>query len=221
MGSAMPTGPSSTSVRVFLVDDHEMVRRGLRDLLMAAGGFVIVGESGSAREAVRRIPAARPDVALLDVRLPDGSGIEVCRQLRALDPSIRVLMVTTYDDEEAQLSALLAGASGVVLKEIRSGDLVDSMHRVARGEQLLDATTAAAAAERARQAAEDPRLAALTPQERRVLDCIAEGLSNRQTGARLGISEKTVKNHVTQVLAKLALTGRTQAAIFAVGARHR
>lgn len=212
-------GATGAPIRVFLLDDHEMVRLGLRDLLVSAGGFIVVGESASAREAIRRIPALRPNVALLDVRLPDGSGIEVRRQVRARDPRIRAVMVTTFDDDEARLSALLAGASGFVLKQIRSGDLAASLRRVAAGESLIDAASAPEIVDRAGAAVGDPRLSTLTPQERRILDLIAEGLTNRQIGERLGISEKTVKNHVTQILGKLGFSRRTQAAVFAVGRR--
>jgi two-component system, NarL family, response regulator DevR len=206
-------------VRVFLLDDHEMLRRGVRDMLLEAGGFTIVGEASSAAEAIRTVPALRPDVALLDVQLPDGSGIEVCRHVRALDPTIRAVMLTTFDDDEARLAAALAGASGFVSKRIRGHDLVEAVHRVAAGESLLDARSAAEAVRRARTRALDPRLAALTGQEQRVLDLIADGLTNRQIGERLGIGENTVKNYVTSVLLKLGLTRRTQAAVF--GARIR
>ncbi len=157
----------------------------------------------------------RPDVALLDVRLPDGSGIEVCRRVRARDPRIRAVMVTTYDDDEARLSAVLAGAAGFVLKQIRSDDLATSLRRVA-AEMLIDSHAVAELLDREDPASGDPRLSTLTPQERRILDLIAEGLTNRQIGDRLGNSEKTVKNHVTQILGKLGFTRRTQAAVFAV-----
>ncbi|HEY6795632.1 MAG TPA: response regulator transcription factor [Kineosporiaceae bacterium] len=201
-------------VRVFLLDDHEMLRRGVRDMLLETGGFEVVGESGSAVGAVRTLPALRPDVALLDVQLPDGSGIEVCRHVRGLDPAIRAVMLTTFDDDEARLAAALAGASGFVSKRIRGHDLVDAVRRVASGESLLDARAAADAVQRARATTVDPRVAALTGQEHRVLDLIADGLTNRQIGERLGIGENTVKNYVTSVLLKLGLTRRTQAAVF-------
>jgi DNA-binding NarL/FixJ family response regulator len=207
------------AVRVFLLDDHEMLRRGVRDMLLEAGGFEIAGESASAAEAIRLLPALRPDVALLDVQLPDGSGIEVCRHVRTLDPGIRALMLTTFDDDEARLAAALAGASGFVSKRIRGSDLIESVRRVAAGETLLDHRAAADAVRRARITAADPRLAALTGQEHRVLDLIADGLTNRQIGERLGIGENTVKNYVTSVLLKLGLTRRTQAAVFGAKAR--
>ncbi len=204
-------------VRVFLLDDHELIRRGLRDTFESAGGFVVVGESSSAREAARRIPALRPDVMLLDVQLPDGSGIEVCRHVRAIDPGVRALMVTTYDDAAARLAATLAGASGFVLKQIRAGDLVSAVRRVAAGEVVLDLAERDAAVARVR--AQPSRLDTLTGRERRVLDLLAEGLTNRQIGERLGIGEKTVKNHVTNLLLKLGFQRRTQAAVFLTRAR--
>jgi two-component system response regulator DevR len=209
-------------IRVYILDDHDMIRRGLRDILTEAGGFEVIGDSGSAREAARRIPALRPDVALLDVQVPDGSGIEVCRQVRARDPRIRALMVTTFDDQDARMAAVIAGASGFVLKQIRGDDLVDAVRRVAAGADLSDNGGIVDAARRARDAGDatvDPRLASLTAQEQRILDLITDGLTNRQIGERLGIGEKTVKNYVTRLLLKLGLVRRTQAAVF--GARAR
>jgi two-component system, NarL family, response regulator DevR len=204
-------------IRVFILDDHELVRRGMRDLLVESGGFEIVGESGSAREAIRRIPALRPRVALLDVRLPDGSGLDVCRAVRALDPSIAVLMITSFDDEQAMVSATLAGAAGFVLKQVRGTDLASAVRQVAAGDSLLDPAEVEATARRLRGCSGDPRMARLTGQEQRILDLIVEGLTNRQIGDRLHIAEKTVKNHVTNVLVKLGFERRTQAAVF--GAR--
>lgn len=201
------------TIRVFIVDDHEMLRRGLRTMLEEAGGFDVVGEAATAREAVAVLCELRPDIALLDVKLPDGSGIEVCRHLRTIEPAIRVLVVTTYDDEEARLAATLAGAAGFVSKQIRGATLVESVRRVAAGETLLDEATAADAVRRAHTRT-DPRLAALTAQETRVLNLIADGLTNRQIGERLSIGEKTVKNYVTSVLLKLGMSRRTQAAVF-------
>ena len=200
-------------IRVFLLDDHELLRRGLRDALALQAGFRVVGESGSAREAARRIPALRPDVMLLDVQLPDGSGIEVCRQVRSVDPDIHGLIVTTYDDDEARLSAALAGASGFVLKQIRSAELVSAVRQVARGHFLMDGAGVWTALERVAGRLPDPRLRRLTGQERRVLELIANGLTNRQIGDQLGVREKTVKNYVTSILLKLGLQRRTQAAV--------
>jgi DNA-binding NarL/FixJ family response regulator len=208
------------TIRVFLLDDHEVVRRGLRELLEVEDDIDVIGESGSAQEAARRIPALRPDVMVLDARLPDGSGIDVCRDVRSVDPSIVGLVLTSYDDEAALTAAVAAGASGYVLKDVRGGDLVDSIRRVASGESLLDP----AMVRRLRQLwgheePADPRLATLTPQERRILDCIGEGLTNRQIGEKLSLAEKTVKNYVTSVLAKLGMERRTQAAVYVAGQR--
>lgn len=207
------------ALRLYLLDDHEMLRRGVRDMLVEAGGFEIVGESWSALEALRVLPALRPDVALLDVRLPDGSGTDVCRHVRAQDPRIRVVILTTFDDAETRLAAATAGAEGFVSKRISGSQLVTTVRRVAAGACLLDPLAAAEAARRSRTASRDPRLAALTGQEQRVLDLIADGLTNRQIGERLGIGENTVKNYVTGVLLKLGLSRRTQAAV--VGSRAR
>ncbi|WP_323102121.1 response regulator transcription factor [Intrasporangium sp. YIM S08009] len=203
------------TIRVFLLDDHEIVRRGLRDLLEANPGFEVVGESGLAAEAARRIPALRPDVAVFDVRLPDGSGIEACRQVLSVDPTIACLILTSYDDDDALAAAVLAGASGFLLKDVRSNGLVEAVERVAAGENLLD--TARAHRLRASWAdgqEKDPRLRSLTPQERRVLDHVAAGETNRQIGEAMSLAEKTVKNYVTSVLAKLGMERRTQAAVY-------
>lgn len=203
-------------IRVFLLDDHELVRSGLRELFEHSGGFEVVGESGSAAEAARRIPALRPHVAILDGRLPDGSGIDVCREVRSLDPQIRGLILTSYDDDEALVSAVLAGASGYVLKTVRSRELLESVRRVAAGESLLDPALVDRVQARLSSGPEaPPELRDLTEQERRVLMLIAEGLTNREIGERLFLAEKTVKNYVTNVLAKLGFERRTQAAIFA------
>lgn len=203
-------------MRVFLLDDHEVVRRGMRDLLEATGDVEVVGEAATAGEALRRIPAARPDVAVLDVRLPDGSGIDVCRRVRSDSPGVHALVLTSYDDDDALLAAVVAGASGYLLKQARSADLVDAVRRVAAGHSLLDPAVAARARHRLRTGDhEDPRLSSLTTTERAVLDLIAEGLTNRQVGERMFIAEKTVKNHVTSLLAKLGLERRTQAAVLA------
>ncbi len=202
-------------VRVFLLDDHEIVRRGLRDLLTGTPGFDVVGESGSAREAARRIPALRPDVAVYDVRLPDGSGVEACREVRSVDPSIAGLILTSFDDEQALATAVLAGASGFLLKDIRGNGLVDAIRRVAAGENLLDTERADRLREAWRSATPvDRRLNELSPQERRILDHVAAGLTNRQIGSAMHLAEKTVKNYVTSVLAKLGMERRTQAAVY-------
>ena len=203
-------------IRVFLLDDHEIVRRGLRDLLEGEGDIEVVGESGSAREAAARIPALRPHVAVLDARLPDGSGIDVCRDVRATDPSIKALILTSYDDDEALFAAIMAGAAGYVLKQIGAGDLVDSVRRVAAGQSLIDPQLMAKVLERVRSGPpEHEELAGLTEQERKILALIAEGMTNRQIGERLYLAEKTVKNYVSSILAKLGLERRTQAAVLA------
>jgi len=203
-------------IRVFLLDDHEVVRRGLRDLLEGEGDIEIVGESGTAREATARIPALRPDVAVLDARLPDGSGIDVCRDVRSTDPSIKALILTSYDDDEALFAAIMAGAAGYVLKQIGAGDLVDSVRRVAAGQSLIDPQLMARVLERVRSGPpEHEELAGLTDQERKILALIAEGLTNRQIGDRLFLAEKTVKNYVSSILSKLGLERRTQAAVLA------
>lgn len=210
-------GAAPAPVRVFILDDHELVRRGMRDLLDQVGGFQVVGDCATAREATARIPALRPDVALLDVQLPDGSGIDVCRAIRAQDPTIHVLMVTSFDDEQAVLAATLAGASGLVLKQLTGPGLVDSIRQVAAGHKLADPDTAQQVKQKLRGGhQEDPLLASLTGQERRILDLIVDGMTNRQIGDDLHIAEKTVKNHVTAILVKLGLQNRTQAAVMAI-----
>jgi two-component system response regulator DevR len=204
-------------IRVFLLDDHEVVRRGLVALLEATGEIEVVGESGSALEAARRIPAFRPDVAVLDARLPDGSGIDVCREVRSADPGIKALILTSYQDDEALFSAIMAGAAGYVLKQIKGTDLVDAIRRVAAGQSLLDPAVTQQVLERIRHGAdsEPEELKGLTAQERRILELIAEGMTNRQIGEELFLAEKTVKNYVSSLLAKLGLERRTQAAILA------
>ena len=212
---------NQTPIRVFLLDDHEVVRRGLHDLLESEGDIEIIGESGSAREAIARIPALRPDVAVLDGRLPDGSGIDVCREIRSIDPSIKALILTSYDDDEALFAAILAGAAGYVLKQIGGNDLVDGVRRVAAGQSLLDPSLVARVLERVRNGPEaHEELAALTEQERKILAMIAEGLTNRQIGERMFLAEKTVKNYVSSVLSKLGLERRTQAAVLATKLLH-
>jgi DNA-binding NarL/FixJ family response regulator len=203
-------------IRVFLLDDHEVVRRGLADLLQAEGDIEVVGESASAVEAAHRAPALRPDVAILDARLPDGSGIDACRDIRAVDPSIKALILTSYEDDEALFAAIMAGAAGYVLKQIRGTDLVDAVRRVAAGQSLLDPAVTARVLERIRTGIEEPKeLKALTDQERRILEYIAEGLTNHEIAQRMFLADKTVKNYVSSVLAKLGLERRTQAAVLA------
>jgi two-component system, NarL family, response regulator DevR len=203
-------------IRVFLLDDHEVVRRGLADLLQHEGDIEVVGDSGSAAEAARRIPALRPDVAILDARLPDGNGIDVCRDVRAVDPSIKGLILTSYEDDEALFAAIMAGAAGYVLKQIRGTDLVDAVRRVAAGQSLLDPAITARVLERIRHGVEEPReLKLLTEQERRILEYVAQGLTNREIAGKMFLAEKTVKNYVSSVLAKLGLERRTQAAVLA------
>jgi DNA-binding NarL/FixJ family response regulator len=206
----------SPPIRVYLLDDHEVVREGLRALLESSGDIEVVGESGSAIDATNRIPALRPDVAVLDGRLPDGSGIEVCRAVRAVDPRIRALILTSYDDDEALFAAIMAGAAGYVLKEIRGSDLVSAVHQVAAGNSLIDPALTARVLERVRNPPETaPELSSLTDQELKILGHIAEGLTNRQIGEEMFLAEKTVKNYVSSILAKLGLERRTQAAVLA------
>ncbi|MDG4802060.1 response regulator transcription factor [Micromonospora sp. WMMD980] len=203
-------------IRVFLLDDHEVVRRGLADLLQSSGDIEVVGESGLAQEATRRIPALRPDVAILDARLPDGNGIDVCRDVRAVDSSVKGLILTSYEDDEALFAAIMAGAAGYVLKQIRGTDLVDAVRRVAAGQSLLDPAITTRVLERIRSGVEQPReLKSLTEQERRILEYVAEGLTNREIAGKMFLAEKTVKNYVSSVLAKLGLERRTQAAVLA------
>ncbi len=204
-------------IRVYLLDDHEIVRRGLKDLLESAGDIVVVGESGLAAEATRRIPATRPDVAILDGRLPDGSGIDVCREVRSRHPEIAVLILTSYDDDEALFSAIMAGAAGYILKQVGGNDFVESVRRVAAGQSMLDPAVTAQVLERVRNGPKaDPALEQLTDQEQRILDLIGQGMTNRQMAEAMFLAEKTVKNYVSSLLAKLGLTSRTQAAIFSL-----
>ena len=203
------------TIRVFLLDDHEIVRRGLRELLETVEDFEVVGESGSAQEARRRIPALRPDVAIFDARLPDGSGIDVCRDVRSVDPTIAGLILTSFDDESALATAILAGAAGYLLKDIKGNGLVEAIRKVAAGEDLIDPVAAHRVRERwTRNEENDPRLRLLTPQERRILDHVAQGMTNRQIGEAMFLAEKTVKNYITAVLAKLGMERRTQAAVY-------
>ena len=202
-------------ISVFLLDDHEVVRRGVRDLLEAEPDITVVGEAGTAASALARIPALRPDVAVLDVRLPDGNGVAVCREIRSRLPHIACLMLTSFSDEEALFDAVMAGASGYVLKQIHGSDLVGAIRTVASGQSLLDPRSTAQMLHRLRERVtkKDP-LAGLTDQERQILDLIGEGLTNRQIGERMYLAEKTVKNYVSNLFAKLGMSRRTQAAAF-------
>ena len=206
---------ATPKIRVFLLDDHEIVRRGLTDLLALETDMEVVGEAGTKEEALHRIPASRPTVAVLDVRLPDGSGVEVCREIRSATPEVRCLMLTSHADDEALFDAIMAGASGYVLKEIRGNDLVNAIRQVAQGKSLLDPQATQSVLERLRRgSAEDERLAGLSDQEKRILELIGEGLTNRQIGEEMHLAEKTVKNYVSSLLAKLGMERRTQAAAF-------
>lgn len=211
--------------RVFLVDDHEVVRRGLRDLLDDEPDLEVVGEAATAEQALARGPALRPDVAVLDVRLPDGDGISVCRELRSRMPELVCLMLTSFDDEDALLDAIMAGAAGYVLKQIKGADLVSAVRTVATGQSMLDPATTARLmhslrAPEAARSPEDERLAVLSERERSVLDLIGEGLTNRQIAKRLYLSEKTVKNHISRLLGKLGVERRVQAAVIAAQAHE-
>ncbi|WP_042407296.1 response regulator [Streptacidiphilus carbonis] len=205
----------SGHIRVFLLDDHEVVRRGVHELLSLEDDIEIVGEAGTAAEALNRIPATRPDVAVLDVRLPDGSGVEVCREIRSRQPEIKCLMLTSFSDDEALFDAIMAGAAGYVLKAIRGTDLLSAVRDVAAGKSLLDPVATGQVLARLREGSqEDERLSGLTKQERRILDLIGEGMTNRQIGNELHLAEKTVKNYVSSLLAKLGMERRTQAAAY-------
>ena len=208
------------TLRIFLLDDHEVVRRGVKDLLESEPGWTVVGEASTAAEALARVPALRPQVAVLDVRLPDGDGVSVCRELRSQMPELACLMLTSFSDDEALFDAIMAGASGYVLKEIRGSDLIGAVRTVAAGGSLLDPKATARVLERLRTpvAQADP-LEALTDQERRILELIGEGLTNRQIGERMFLAEKTVKNYVSAVLGKLGLQRRTQVAVLATELR--
>ncbi|MET8748901.1 response regulator transcription factor [Streptomyces sp. NPDC004667] len=215
-----PNASAESTVTVFLLDDHEVVRRGLRDLLDAEPDIAVVGEAGTAAQALARGPALRPDVAVLDVRLPDGDGISVCRELRSRMPGLACLMLTSFDDEDALLDAIMAGAAGYVLKQIKGSDLVAAVRTVATGQSMLDPATTARLMRSLRgpeavEEPEDSRLAALSERERDVLELIGEGLTNRQIAERLYLSEKTVKNHISRLLGKLGVERRVQAAVIA------
>jgi DNA-binding NarL/FixJ family response regulator len=211
----------SPKVTVFLLDDHQLVREGVRQLLELDGSIEVVGEAATCLDAVARIRATRPQVAILDVQLPDGSGVEVCRDVRSMLPDLACLMLTSFSDEEALFQSVMAGAAGYVLKQIRGSDLVSAVHRVARGESLIDPAVIGQLFNRLRNPRpdEDPRLASLTELERTILDHVAEGLSNRQIANQVNRAEKTIKNYMSSILTKLDMTGRTEAAVFAIRSR--
>ena len=215
-GQADGDGTATGQIAVFLLDDHEIVRRGVRDLLEAESDVKVVGEAGTASSALARIPALRPDVAVLDVRLPDGDGVTVCREIRSRMPEVACLMLTSFGDDAALFDAIMAGAAGFVLKQIRGTDLVGAVRTVASGQSTLDPGAAGQVMARLRGHREKPGpLAGLTPQERRILELIGEGLTNRQIGERMFLAEKTVKNYISVLFAKLGMERRTQAAAFA------
>ncbi len=207
---------TDSTIRVFLLDDHEIVRRGVRDLLEAEPDIEVVGEAGTAEQALDRVALHRPDVAVLDVQLPDASGVEVCRELRSAHPEIACVMLTSFNDDEALVQAVVAGASGYVLKQVRGSAIVESIRTVAAGRSLIDDSLVERVTERIRRdAREDERLASLSPQERRVLDLLAQGYTNRRIGEELFLAEKTVKNYVSNLLAKMGMSRRTEAAVYA------
>ena len=216
MGTAGSEDGTNEPVKVFLLDDHEIVRRGVRDMLEAEGDIKVIGEAGTASSALARIPALRPDVAVLDVRLPDGDGVTVCREIRSRMPEVACLMLTSFADDDALMDAVMAGAAGYVLKQIRGTDLVGAVRTVATGQSMLDSRAASQLMARLRgQAAKQDPLAGLTPQERRILELIGAGLTNRQIGEQLFLAEKTVKNYISGLFAKLGMERRTQAAAYA------
>ena len=208
-------GPAEQSINVFLLDDHEVVRRGVAALLSAEPDLEVVGEAGTAAQALARIPALRPDVAILDVRLPDGDGVSVCREIRSRLPEVACLMLTSFADDDALFDAVMAGAAGYVLKQIHGTDLVGAVRTVASGQSLLDPRSTARMLERLReQASKKDPLGALSEQERRILELIGEGLTNRQIGERMFLAEKTVKNYVSSVLTKMDMSNRSEAAAY-------
>ncbi|GAA0692517.1 response regulator transcription factor [Streptomyces cellulosae] len=225
MADGEQPGPDDGQIRVFLLDDHEVVRRGVHDLLNDEPDITVVGEAATVEQALVRVPALRPRVAVLDVRLPDGDGVTVCRELRSRMPDLACLMLTSFDDEEALLDSIMAGASGYVLKQIRGSDLVEAVRTVARGQSLLDPSATTKLMERLRggprKEQEEDVLPGLTEREREILELIGEGLTNRQIGRRLYLAEKTVKNHISRLLAKLGVERRIQAAVIATEARDR
>ncbi|GAA2253481.1 DNA-binding response regulator [Streptomyces ruber] len=224
MADSEQAGPD-TSIRVFLLDDHEVVRRGVHDLLDDEPDITVAGEAATVEQALVRVPALRPDVAVLDVRLPDGDGVSVCRELRSRMPELACLILTSFDDEEALLDSVMAGAAGYVLKQIQGSDLVSAVRTVARGQSLLDPSATTKLMARLRDGGQPPEepdlLPGLTEREREILALIGEGLTNRQIGQRLYLAEKTVKNHISRLLAKLGVERRIQAAVIATQAQDR
>jgi two-component system, NarL family, response regulator DevR len=219
--SVTPVHEKDTRIRVFLMDDHELVRRGLVDLLKSEADITVVGEAGTAAEAIRRIPSTRPDVALLDGRLPDGSGIDVCREIRSTEPRIRCVILTSFDDDEALFAAIMAGASGYLLKEVGGSNLVAGIRQVAAGHSLIDPAVTQKLLDRLRNPVkETSKLDQLTPREREILNLITDGYTNRQIGEKLYLAEKTVKNYVSILLTKLGMQRRTQAAVYGAGLRN-
>lgn len=214
-------GPAAVPIRVFLLDDHEVVRRGVRDLLESEDDIVVVGDAGTCDQARRRVPGCNPDVVLLDVQLPDGNGVEVCRDLRSARPELGCIILTSFADDEALLDAVLAGAAGYILKQVRGSDIVDSVRRVAAGEVLLDEQMARRASEHLKASRGPEELGALTAQERRILVLLADGRTNREIAGELFLAEKTVKNYVSSLLAKMGMSRRTEAAVFAVRLTER
>ncbi|MEY9965238.1 two-component system response regulator DevR [Streptacidiphilus sp. MAP12-16] len=217
MNTALPSVDSPT-IQVFLLDDHEVVRRGVRDLLESEDGITVVGEAGTCAQALARIPALRPQVAVLDMRLPDGDGVTVCRELRSRMPDLACLMLTSFDDDDALLDSIMAGAAGYVLKQIKGSDLVAAVRTVASGQSMLDPATTGRLMDSLRrqqepQARTDPSLAQLTERELAILTLIGDGMTNRQIGQELYLAEKTVKNHISRILAKLGVERRIQAAM--------
>ena len=210
------------TITVFLLDDHEIVRRGVRELLESEGDITVVGEAGTIEQARTRIPLAEPDVAILDVQLPDGSGVELCRDLRSEHPGLKCLMLTSFADDEALFEAVIAGAAGYLLKQVRGSDILDAVRRVAAGESLLDPALAGRVAERLRRGPEeDERLRDLTGQERKILHLLADGRTNREIAAELFLAEKTVKNDVSNLLSKMGMRRRTEAAVYAARLEER
>jgi DNA-binding NarL/FixJ family response regulator len=210
------------TLRIFLVDDHEVVRRGVRELLDAEEDFEVVGEAGTVEEALNRMPSSNANVAVLDVRLPDGNGVELCRELRSSDPELACLMLTSFDDDEALFEAIVAGAAGYVLKQVKGNEIVNAVRQVGAGKSLLDRTMTNRVMDRLRNGvAEDPRLATLSAQERRILDYLASGMTNRQIAHEMFLAEKTVKNYVSNLLTKMGMARRTEAAVYAARQAER